>query len=75
MSMNCEQIKRQFPDWKTMKPGEWSKHPIILTYGCHSYEYIEIGLYREPMNGDEYEGTYTLHGFNGDEVVFCETVQ
>lgn len=21
------------------------------------------------------EGTYTLQGFNGDEVVFCETVQ
>ena len=73
--MNCEQIKKQFPDWKEMKPGEWSKHPIILTYGCSPYERIEIGLYREPEDNEEYAGTYTLQGFNGDEVVFCVMVQ
>ena len=73
--MHCEQIKRQFPDWESIEPGHWSKHSIILTYGCSPYEYIEIGLYREPMDSREYAGTYTLQGFNGDEVVFCEMVQ
>ncbi len=67
--MNSEQIKKQFPDWKTLTPGEWSKNPLILTYGCSPYEYIEIGLYREP------DGTYTLQGFNGEEVFFKVTVQ
>lgn len=69
--MNSEQIKRQFPDWESIKPGEWSKHPIILTYGVSPYEYIEIGLYRKPMD----DGEYTLQVFNGDGVVFCVTVQ
>ena len=73
--MNCEQIKRQFPDWESIEPGNWSKHPIILTYGCSLYEYIEIGLYREPMDNEEYAGAYTLQGFNGDNVVFCVMVQ
>ena len=68
--MNSEQIKKQFPDWESIKPGEWSKHPIMLQYGCSPYEYIEIGLYREPE--DE---SYTLQGFNGDEVCFCVGVQ
>jgi len=53
-----------------MEKGTWSKHPIILTYGCSPYEFIEIGLYREPD-----DGSYTLQGFNGDEVTFCVTVQ
>ena len=73
--MNCEQIKLQFPDWETLQPGEWSKHPIILHYGSSPYEYIEIGLYREPQENNEYYGTYTLQGFNGDEVLFAVTVQ
>lgn len=73
--MNCEQIKKQFKDWKTMKPGEWSNHPIVLHYGCSPYEYIEIGLYREPEDNDEYAGTYTLQGFNGDDVLFSVMVQ
>lgn len=73
--MNCEQIKKQFPDWKSIRPGHWSRFPIILTYGCSPHEYIEIGLYKKPMDNEEYAGTYTLQGFNGDEVVFCVTVQ
>lgn len=68
--MNSEQIMKQFPDWKEIEPGNWSKHPIILTYGCSPYEYIEIGLYREL-----HDGSYTLQGFNGDDVVFCVAVQ
>ena len=68
--MNSQQIKKQFPDWEQMEKGTWSMHPIILTYGCSPYEYIEIGLYREPD-----DGSYTLQGFNGDEVTFCVTVQ
>lgn len=73
--MNSEQIKKQFPDWETIEPGTWSKYPIILQYGVSPYEYIEIGLYREPKDNYEYANTYTLQGFNGDDVVFCVTVQ
>lgn len=73
--MKCQQIMKQFPDWEQMKKGTWSKHPIILTYGCSPYEYIEIGLYKEPDSNADYDGTYTLQGFNGDEVLFSVTVQ
>lgn len=73
--MKSQQIMEQFPDWEQMKKGTWSKHPIILTYGRSTNEYIEIGLYREPESNIDYDGTYTLQGFNGDEVLFSVTVQ
>ena len=69
MNINVKEI---FIDWKELNPGEWSSHPIILRYGKGKWDYIEIGLYREPMEGNDYPGTYTLQTFNGEYTIDCE---
>ena len=83
-TMNSDSVKEMFPDWAEIKPGEWSRYGRILTYGL-GHE-IEIGLYREPIGelgrvatDDEaddciYDGRYTLHIFDGDDVIFCADV-
>ena len=68
-------IKLLFPDWKEVKFGEWSENGRILKYGHQEKDFIEIALLREPMDDKEYAGTYTLHIFDGDEVVLCRTVE
>ena len=70
--LNSDSVKEMFPDWAEMEPGMWSIYSKCLTYGLgHN---LEIGLYREPMDGDEYTGRYTLQIFDGDEVIFCADV-
>lgn len=71
-NMNSDSIKEMFPDWKYIRPGNWSAHGRKLDYGLGHF--IEIGLYREPLDSGEYAGRYTLHIFDGDEVIFCADV-
>lgn len=68
-----EDIMETFPDWQEIRPGSWSGYGKILTYeeGCK----VEVGLYREPMDGGEYAGTYTLQVYNRDDVIFCSKVE
>jgi len=70
--MNSDSVKEMFPDWESIKPGDWSKYGKILYYGLGHF--IEIGLYKEPMENEEYAGTYTLQIFDGDDVIFCAKV-
>ena len=71
--MNSDSVKEMFPDWADMQPGSWSKNGKRLTYG--EGHFVEIGLYREPMDNTEYAGRYTLQIFDGDEVIFCQDVE
>lgn len=68
-----EDIMETFPDWKELQPGNWSEYGKFLTYedGCK----VEVGLYREPMDGGEYAGTYTLQIYNCNDVIFCSKVE
>ena len=71
-------IQELFPDWKDVKPGEWSAYNKIINYsGGHGDKgKIEIGLYREPTDEDEeIRETYTLQIFDRDDVVVCRTVE
>ena len=61
-----------FPDWEEIEPGMWSIYGRLLTYGLGHI--LEIGLYREPLDNDEYAGRYILQIFDGDEVIFCADV-
>jgi len=70
--MNSDSVKEMFPDWAEIEPGNWSTFGKFLKYGAgHT---LEIGLYREPMDNDEYVGRYTLQIFDGDDVIFCADV-
>ena len=70
--MNSNSIKEMFPDWSQIEPGCWSHYNKVLQYS-RSFN-VEIGLYREPMDGSEIAGTYTLQIFDGDDVICCRTV-
>lgn len=70
--MNSDTVKEMFPDWEEIEPGEWSTFGKILYYGLGKS--IEIGLYREPIDNDEYAERYTLQIFDGDDVIFCADV-
>lgn len=61
-----------FPDWDYIQPGNWSRHGKIIN--CASGTRIEIGLYREPAENEEYAGTYTLQIFRNDDVIVCEQI-
>lgn len=71
-TMNSDSVKEMFPDWAEIEPGFWSEFSRRLTYGAGHF--LEIGLYRESMDGGEYAGRYTLQIFDGDEVIFCADV-
>lgn len=73
--MNNTSIKAMFPDWESVEPAEWSHNGRLFQYGKNEKEFIEVGLYREPMDGGEYAGTYTLQVFDGDSVIACHTVE
>lgn len=75
MPYRLEKITEQFSDWKEMEPGTWSAYSIYFQYGEEDIDSIEIGLYRESLSEEETAGTYTLHGFDGDDVVFCHTIE
>ena len=64
-----------FHDMDQLAPGTWSKQGLIIRYGKHQNEYIEVGLYKEPISNDEYSGNYTLQVFNGDDVIFCRNIE
>ena len=67
-------IGEMFPDWDSVECGNWSSHVYTFKYGDGATEYLEIGLYREPMDNTEYAGTYTLQAFDRDAVIVCHTV-
>ena len=71
-TLNSDSVKEMFPDWAEIEPGFWSEFSRRLTYGAGHF--LEIGLYREPMDSGEYAGRYTLQIFDGDEVIFCADV-
>lgn len=79
MEPRLEEITEHFSDWKQMKPGTWSTHSMFFRYGENKTDFIEVGLYREPLYPEETDkeiaGTYTLQGFDGDDVIFCHTVE
>ena len=64
-------LKDLFPDWEELEPGTWSEHGMFIQYGKDKRDFIEIRLYREPKDDSEYSATYTLQGFDGDDVIFC----
>lgn len=70
--MESVSVKEMFPDWDRIPPGEWSSVYFKLEYLPNRF--FEFGLYREPIDSGEYAGTYTLQAFDGDSVIFCETV-
>ncbi len=72
--MSGSNFKEMFPDWSELSYGEWSKCGRVFRYGSGEKDFIEIGLYREPLDNDEYAGTYTLQVFDGDTVIACHTV-
>lgn len=71
-TLNSDSVKEMFPDWAEIEPGNWSAYGKCLDYGASHT--LEIGLYREPMDNDEYAGRYTLQIFDGDDVIFCADV-
>jgi len=71
--MTFYSIKKMFPDWNEIKPGMWSAFTKIVKYKKNRT--LEIGLYREPMENDEYAGTLTLQIFDNDDVIFCATCE
>lgn len=64
-------IKSYFADWKEIKPGDWSACGPLVTFNGGS---VEVGLYREPSDNNEYANTYTLQVFINDVVVLCKQV-
>lgn len=64
-------VKEYFKDWEKINYGEWSQYAFTL---CLGDKYLDIMLYHEPLENEDYAGTYTIQAFIGDEVVFCYTV-
>lgn len=60
-----------FPDTQNVKPGTWHSNGIYLNT---NNETIEIVLYREPEQNEEYAGTLTVQIFRNDEVIYATTV-
>ena len=67
-----QNIEEMFPDWDQLEKGDWSQHGRI--FDTPEGRRIEIGLYREPDENEEYAGTLTLQIFVNDSVVLCEKV-
>lgn len=65
---SSENITDYFPDFAEIKPESWSLTPIVIRYDADRKP-LEIGLYREAKTGE-----YVLQIFDGDDVVFCHTV-
>ena len=65
-------VEFYFPDTRTIEPGNWSEHGIIMQVNPKCT--IEIGLYREPEGDSEYQSPYTIQVFYNDDVIVCESV-
>ena len=61
-----------FPDYKEIKPGDWSKYGEVISYEPvgSSKRRLEIGLYREPD-----DKSYTIQIFFNDDVILCENLR
>lgn len=59
-----------FNDYKKIEKGEWSTKGFLIQ--LDNGKRIEIGLYKEPDDNEEYSNTYTLQIFLNDDVVLCE---
>jgi len=71
--MNENRFHTLFPDWAELDCGEWSQYGRTFRYGNGEKEYIQIGLYREPMENEEYAGSFTMQVFDGDNVISCHS--
>lgn len=60
-----------FPDWESIEKGCWSANNVMIR--INDTTEMEIGLYREPDENEEYKDTYTLQVFVNDDVVACVT--
>ena len=60
-----------FSDANDIEPGEWSRFNLVTNTEKGR---LEIALYREPNENEEYAEMLTLHIFLGDNVIFCGTV-
>ena len=65
-------INNFFPDWMTIRPGEWSEYPLELVSAGNKKFYAN--LYREPAKNEEYANTLTLQIQQGDDVIFCSKI-
>lgn len=74
MDCSVKNLKEVFKDWENIQYGEWSKYAYTLKYHSSPDRFIDIMLYREPMENEDYAGTYTLQVFVGDDVIFCQQV-
>ena len=66
-----ELVHAIFPDCDSIKPGEWSQYMQEIEL---NNDVFQIGVYREPLNGDEYEGTLSLQAALADIVIFCQEI-
>lgn len=67
-------VEEMFPSWNTTPPGKWSKEAIFLRYGTGDKEYLEISLFHEPAPKENGIEPFTLHIFDGDNVIACHGV-
>lgn len=67
-------VEFAFPSWRCTAPGEWADEGFILQYGPGDKDYIEISLYHEATPEEDGIDPYTLHIFDGDEVIACHGV-
>ena len=54
MDCSVKNLKEVFKDWETVKCGEWSKYSYTLKYHSSPDKFIDIMLYREPMENEDY---------------------
>ena len=52
------------------KRGEWCKPLVDNVFKTPDGRELEIGMYVEPD-----DGTYTLHIFDNDDVILCQTIK
>ena len=52
------------------KRGEWCKPLVDNIFKTPDGGELEIGMYVEPD-----DGTYTLHIFDNDDVILCQTIE
>lgn len=64
-------IKKVFPDWYEIEPGEWSKNAQTIDYESDGEKgRLNIGLFREVCENRR----FTLQISDGDEIIFQKDV-
>ena len=69
----CLDWKALFPDWKEINPGEWSVYNRVIHIDDRTE--LEICLYREPIQNEEYANTLTLQVFINDCVIYLHQIK